>query len=310
MIRSAARITLITLQGDAVLAHNHKDEAQHAKKEERPHFSRAGANEMVWRCRALVCCVHLKRKAHLRNHIECGKKRSAARVTAGPRRARSGASANLKPPPPPRLKNPDAHETMKLHSICVLRWNGDTAEPVLLDGACSLAGQSAFTRGAARAYLQLASKRLAPGAHAIDYEGARIYCLAHPDGLSVMVTADAGYPQRAAFALARELAADFRAAHPAAAWRGCAADGGCKLPTLEAALRKWQEPAAAGGVEEAQLGEAQGAAAQSASNALAQRGEKLEDLQEKSSNLADSAKHFTMAHRSSGFLARLCPRRA
>jgi hypothetical protein len=53
--------------------------------------------------------------------------------------------------------------------------------------------------------------------------------------------------QRAAFALARDLAADFRAAHPAAAWRGCAADGGCKLPTLEAALRKWQEPAAAGG---------------------------------------------------------------
>ena len=191
-------------------------------------------------------------------------------------------------------------------SICVLRCNGDTAEPVILDGAYSLEGQTA------RANLQLASKRalraLAPGAHAIDYEeGARIYCLMHPDGLSVMVTVDEGYPQRAAFALARELTVDFRAAHPAAAWRGCATDGGCKLPTLEAALRKWQEPTAAGGVEEelAQLGGAQEAAAQSH-----MRGEKLEDLQEKRAHLlANSAKLFTMAHRSSGFLARLCPRR-
>ncbi len=124
--------------------------------------------------------------------------------------------------------------------------------------------------------------------------------------MSVMVAADEGYPQRAAFALARELTADFRAAHPAAAW-GCATDGGCKLPALEAALRKRQEPAATGGVgeEQAQRGEAQEAAAQSQ-----MRGEKLEDLQEKPTSLADSAKHFTMAHRSSGFLARLCPRRA
>ena len=52
------------------------------------------------------------------------------------------------------------------------------------------------------------------------------------------------------------------------------------------------------------------AGTQGAPKVLVQRGEKLEDLLEKVTDLAASAQLFTMVHRSSGFLARLCPRRA
>jgi hypothetical protein len=112
--------------------------------------------------------------------------------------------------------------------------------------------------------------------------------------------------------MAKELMGDFRAAHPAASWRGCTKDGGCKLPKLETALRDYQDPTKVDKIEQlhAQLSETKEVMVQARGMGL-QRGEKLEDIVEKSTYLADTASIlFTMAHRSSGFLARLCPRRA
>ena len=205
---------------------------------------------------------------------------------------------------------------MKILSVCVLRWNSDTEEPVILDGAYNLADYSYFTRGSVQEFLVFANKvlmkRVPAGIQGVDYEGNKIYCFVQPDGLGVLVTSDKDYKSRVAIAMAKELMADFRAAHAQAAWRGCVKDGGCKLPKLETALRDYQDPTNVDKIEQlhAQLSETKEVMVQARGMGL-QRGEKLEDIVEKSTNLADAAsKFFTMAHRSSGFLARLCPRRA
>ena len=186
---------------------------------------------------------------------------------------------------------------MKILAACVIRWNSDTEEPVILDGAYNLADYSFFTRGSVQEFLVFANKvvmkRVPAGIQAIDYEGNKIYCFVQPDGLGVLITTDKDYKQRVAIAMAKELMGDFRAAHPAAAWRGCARDGGCKLPKLESALRDWQDPAKVDKIErvQAQLNETKEVMVQAIEKVLA-RGEKLDDLVEKSSNLAATSKHF------------------
>jgi synaptobrevin family protein YKT6 len=186
---------------------------------------------------------------------------------------------------------------MKLLSVCVLRWNSDTEDPVILDAAYNLADYSFFTRGSVQEFLVFANKvvmkRVPAGIQGVDYEGNKIYCFVQADGLGVLITADKDYKSRVAIAMAKELMGDFRAAHPAAAWRGCVKDGGCKLPKLESALRDYQDPTKVDKIEKlhAQLNETKEVMVQAIEKVL-QRGEKLDDLVEKSTNLAATSKHF------------------
>ena len=186
---------------------------------------------------------------------------------------------------------------MKILSVCVLRWNSDTEEPVILDGAYNLADYSYFTRGSVQEFLVFANKvvmkRVPAGVQGVDYEGNKIYCFVQADGLGVLITADKDYKSRVAIAMAKELMGDFRAAHPAASWRGCTKDGGCKLPKLEMALRDYQDPTKVDKIEKlhAQLSETKEVMVQAIEKVL-QRGEKLDDLVEKSNHLASTSKVF------------------
>ena len=186
---------------------------------------------------------------------------------------------------------------MKILAACVLRWNSDTEEPVILDGAYNLADCSFFTRGVVQEFLVFANKavmkRVPAGIQAIDYEGNKIYCFVQPDGLGVLITTDKDYKPRVAIAMAKELMGDFRAAHPAAAWRGCAKDGGCKLPKLEAALRDWQDPAKVDKIMklDRQLHETKEILVKTIDKVL-ERGEKLDDLVDRSSALSQQSKLF------------------
>jgi synaptobrevin family protein YKT6 len=200
---------------------------------------------------------------------------------------------------------------MKILAACVLRWNSDTEEPVILDGAYNLDDCSFFTRGVVKEYLVFASKllmkRVPVGIQAIDLEGNLIYSCVQPDGLGVLITTDKDYKQRVAIAMAKELIGAFCAAHPAATWRVCARDGGCKLPKLEAALRDWQDPTNVDKVQ-AQLVETEEVAVQAIEKVL-QRGEKLDDLLENwhRGELYQQRGFYrkaAMMHISSGFVTR------
>jgi hypothetical protein len=65
---------------------------------------------------------------------------------------------------------------MKIQSIGILRWNNDTEEPILLDGAFNLAEYNFFTRGSVKEFLLFASKtvmkRIGAGINGVDYEGS------------------------------------------------------------------------------------------------------------------------------------------
>jgi hypothetical protein len=147
---------------------------------------------------------------------------------------------------------------MKLLSVCILRRNNATEAPVILDAAYNLSEgrYNFFTRGTAQKFLAAASRVVilrTAGALSVDCDSEgwalAMHCFVEADGLGVLVAADKCYPPRAAAAMARAVAGDFRAAHAAAAWQGCAEDGGCRLPGLEAALRDWQAPARVDEVE-------------------------------------------------------------
>lgn len=186
---------------------------------------------------------------------------------------------------------------MKIQSIAVLRFNGDTEEAVIMDAAYNLAEYSFFTRGSVREFLTFASKtilkRVEAGVQCIDYEGNNCYCIKSADGLGIIAICDKDYPARVAVAMLRELLDGFRAGPHGAAWRGAGEDMACKFPPLEAALVEYQDPAKVDKLTKVdrQLAETKDILYKTIDAVLA-RGEKLDELVDKSAQLSQQSKMF------------------
>lgn len=185
----------------------------------------------------------------------------------------------------------------KILSVSILRFNGDTAEPVTLDAAYNLSHYSFFERGSIKEFLVFAArtvmKRIGQGVHAIDYEGNLVFCFVQPDGLGAIAVAEKAYPSRVAVTLLKEMVAAFKAAVPTATWRSATVDGACKFPKLEEALKEYQDPTKVDKVLKlnAQLAETKDMLHKTIDKVL-ERGEKLDDLVEKSSALSAQSKIF------------------
>jgi synaptobrevin homolog YKT6 len=185
----------------------------------------------------------------------------------------------------------------RILSLAVLRYNGDTPEAVTLDAAYNLAHYSFFERGSIKEFLAFAArtvmKRIGPGVNAVDYEGNLVFCSVQSDGLGAICIADKAYPARVAVTLLKDALAAFKAAVAAAAWRAAVADGACKLPRLEEMLREYQDPTKVDKVMKinAQLAETKEVLHRTIDKVL-ERGEKLDDLVEKSSALSAQSKMF------------------
>ena len=136
-------------------------------------------------------------------------------------------------------------------------------------------------------------RRIGPGVNAIDYEGNLVYCFVQQDGLGAICMADKSYPARVAVTMLKELLAAFRAAHALATWRAATADGACKFPKLEEALKEYQDPTKVDKILRlnVQLAETKDILHKTIDKVL-ERGEKLDDLVEKSSALSMQSKHF------------------
>ena len=185
----------------------------------------------------------------------------------------------------------------KILSISVLRWNADTPEAVTLDAAYNLADYSFFQKGSIKEFLSFAARtvmrRIGPGVNAVDYEGNLVYCFVQQDGLGAIALTDKAYPARVAVTMLKELLAGFRAAHAAPVWRAAVADGACKFAKLEDAIRDYQDPTKVDKIMKlnVQLAETKEMLHKTIDKVL-ERGEKLDDLVEKSSALSQQSKLF------------------
>ena len=119
------------------------------------------------------------------------------------------------------------------------------------------------------------------------------FCHAHnDDGLVGVAFADAPYPARAAFGVVGKALDDFRAA-AGASWRDAAADTGVGDATCDAAVAKYQDPAAADRLTAIQrdLDETKVVLHKTIESVLA-RGEKLDALVDKSADLSLASQMF------------------
>ena len=116
------------------------------------------------------------------------------------------------------------------------------------------------------------------------------------DGLCGCVTCDSEYPARVAFTLLSKILEDFdtnHAAGTAKSWVGVKEDDCIIYPALDAAIEKYQNPAEADQITRIQqnLDDTKEVLHNTIDSVL-QRGEKLEDLVERSGELSAQSKLF------------------
>jgi synaptobrevin homolog YKT6 len=118
------------------------------------------------------------------------------------------------------------------------------------------------------------------------------YCLVGSEGLGAIAVCDKEYPARVAVTMLKELLGGFKAEH-GVRWRAATADYACKFPPLEPALHDYQDPAKVDKIMklDRQLNETKDILYKTI-DAVLQRGEKLDELVDKSAALSQQSKMF------------------
>lgn len=185
---------------------------------------------------------------------------------------------------------------MKIECIGVTRTAATLPDPVVLDAAFNMREYSIFQRGSVKEFLTFALKtmarRLPPGSHCVDYEGKLCYVFMGSDGLGATCITDKEYPARVAISLLRDIVTEVKAEH-AAVWGTVTKDGGLPIPRLEPNLNDYQEPAKVDKILklDKSLTETKEILHKTI-EAVLERGEKLDDLVDKSDELSKTSKLF------------------
>jgi hypothetical protein len=124
------------------------------------------------------------------------------------------------------------------------------------------------------------------------HAGNMCFCLVGPEGLGAIAICDKEYPARVAVAMLKEQLAGFKG-EMGTRWRGATDELACKYAPLEGALREYQEPAKVDKILklDRQLTETKDILYKTI-DAVLQRGEKLDDLVDKSAALSQQSKLF------------------
>mmetsp|Transcript_18679 Transcript_18679/g.32404 ORF Transcript_18679/g.32404 Transcript_18679/m.32404 type:complete len:200 (-) Transcript_18679:128-727(-) len=185
---------------------------------------------------------------------------------------------------------------MKILSIGILRYNADTPEPVMLSMVTELSNFGFFQRGTVREMLTFFNKTIAkrtpPGQRqSVQNEEYYVHVYMRTDGLCGSITCDAEYPPRVAFSLLTRLLEDFSSFKPD--WVRESRNEAVQWPQLESDILKYQDPANADQIMKIQrsLDETRDVLHNTIDSVL-QRGEKLEDLVERSGELSAQSKLF------------------
>ena len=188
---------------------------------------------------------------------------------------------------------------MKVLSVSLFRVPKEkgSSEPVLLCEGLELSSFGFFEKRSVREMLQFFSKtvvgRVTPGQRVtVDQEQMQDYKVhvhVRADGLGATLTADAEYPTRAAYSALAAIMGDFENAVPD--WQ--LMPGQIDFPPLNDAILKVQDPASYDKITKIQrdLDDTQGVLHQTVDNLL-ERGEKLDNLVERSDDLSKQSKMF------------------
>ncbi|EKX54690.1 Ykt6 protein [Guillardia theta CCMP2712] len=189
---------------------------------------------------------------------------------------------------------------MKIHALSISRWKHADAsikEPVHLCYAVDVSQLSFFQRGTVKEITALVLRtcvaKTNPGDYQrLEHEGNYIYIICRHNGISGVCITDSEYPQRVAFAIITKLLDDFTEANNGK-WSEDKNDNCMSFPDLEQALVKYQDPAEADKITKIQreLEETKQVLYNTIDAVLA-RGEKLDDLIDKSDSLSLQSKKF------------------
>lgn len=136
-------------------------------------------------------------------------------------------------------------------------------------------------------------KRTQPGQRqSVTHEGYVVHCYVRSDGLGGTVITDEDYPARVAFVVLGQFLEEFSASN-GDAWKSCTVPESIAFPALEEYLQKYQDPSSADKITKIQkdLDETTGILHKTIDDIL-MRGEKLDNLVERSNDLSAQSKMF------------------
>lgn len=192
---------------------------------------------------------------------------------------------------------------MKVTALLVLKTSGagdssssGSSDPVVLANASDVSHFGFFQRAAAKEFIvfvgRTVAKRTAPGQRqSVQHEEYKVHSY-NRNGLCALAFADDHYPVRGAFSLLNKVLDEYQKAF-GESWRTVQADSTQPWPYLNEALTKFQDPAEADKLLKIQrdLDETKIILHKTIDSVLA-RGEKLDSLVEKSSDLSAASQMF------------------
>uniref|UniRef100_A0A914UN39 Uncharacterized protein n=1 Tax=Plectus sambesii TaxID=2011161 RepID=A0A914UN39_9BILA len=185
---------------------------------------------------------------------------------------------------------------MKLYALMVFYKQDDTVK--LLKAAYELGSFSFFQRGSVQEFMGFTGKILVersavPSRSSVKEQDYLCHCYVRADGLSAVVVADGEYVQRVAFTMLTKVLDDFAQKVPPPQWAAAKDEKEIAYAQLPELLAKWQNPREADAmtrvqeeVEETKI------ILHSTIQSVLERGEKLDDLVEKSEGLSAQSKMF------------------
>jgi len=185
---------------------------------------------------------------------------------------------------------------MKLLSVSILRFNPDVEEPVMLTQASDLSSFGFFQRGTVQEMItffnKLITKKTPPGQRqSVQNKEYFVHVYMRVDGLCACATCDEEYPARVAYSLLMKMLEEFETKFPE--WKAEKRNEAISYPKLLEDVMKYQDPTQADQIMKIQknLDDTKDILHQTIEGVLA-RGEKLEDLVEKSGELSSQSKMF------------------
>jgi len=185
---------------------------------------------------------------------------------------------------------------MKLTAIAILLKRDEDSDPILFGLAADLSNFGFFQRGSVKEVLVFVARTIAKRTQSGQRQTVKneeYYCHAHNrDGLVGIAFADGEYPARAGFGVVNKVLDEF-SDQAGNKWRSATEDSTEALPVLEPALTKYQDPQQADKLTKIQrdLDETKITLHQTIESML-ERGEKLENLVDKSSDLSMASQMF------------------
>ncbi|GAB2289110.1 VAMP-like protein ykt61 [Dionaea muscipula] len=185
---------------------------------------------------------------------------------------------------------------MKITAILVLRCKPGDENPVILANASDVSHFGYFQRSSVREFIVFVSrtvaKRTQPGQRqTVQHEEYKVHAY-NRDGLCALGFMDDHYPVRSAFSLLNKVLDEYLK-NFAESWRTIQSDNAQPWPYLNEALARYQDPAEADKLLKIQreLDETKIILHKTIDSVLA-RGERLDSLVEKSSDLSAASQMF------------------